>query len=616
MNCCSPEGLAAAPIRKIESGHMARYSEHQTQPIYDASAHLLERCLQEDGSLLVSDTALWTLENLEKLHKVFVATPDEGDRTFTAKFHDQIKPAGVEICRLAAEVLAVYFLFPSSVGASRKKELIGEVLGWAGDALPADGLLVEALSEGIGSGGQGYNTRRPFEIAFFIEAALAWKRSSSTERIAALADPWRFMDFVDGVEGADTRQGRHMLLHILFPDRFERIASREHKRRVVAAFSSLLESDVPESVDRCLFAIRGKLESLLDRKDIDFYWSPLVEVWNDSGESGEGAAPMDALRHKKQVVLYGPPGTGKTYRAKRVADRLIRSALLAKHGPKAYFEKARAGDIDAEISGRIHRRQLHPAYGYEDFIRGLHINSSGATEYRLGDLPRLVQKMNIDDADVPHVLILDEINRTDLSRMLGECFSLLEDRDQEIELPGLDASGKPMTLSIPKNLFVIGTMNLIDQSVEQMDFALRRRFLWVLCPFDGEALVSAAKGLWDRGHCRVTWDRVETDFVRLARAAEALNKVIHDSPLLGAQYEIGHTYLLDAVSFLMEDLGTRPQTFLWKKDGKAKRPVEQTWELSLKPLILEYLSGLDAKSREAEITRLASAFLSVAPEAD
>jgi 5-methylcytosine-specific restriction protein B len=173
-----------------------------------------------------------------------------------------------------------------------------------------------------------------------------------------------------------------------------------------------------------------------------------------------------------------------------------------------------------------------------------------------------------------------------------------------------------MTLCIPKNLYVIGTMNLIDQSIEQMDFALRRRFLWVLCPFDGEALVSAAKDLWERGPCRVGWDKVETDFVKLAQAAKTLNGEIHSSPLLGAQYEIGHTYLLDAVSFLKDDLGTRPQTFLWKKNGKAKRPVEQTWELSLKPLILEYLSGLDAKSREAEITRLGSAFLRVLPEVD
>ena len=94
------------------------------------------------------------------------------------------------------------------------------------------------------------------------------------------------------------------------------------------------------------------------------------------------------------------------------------------------------------------------------------------------------------------VLILDEMNRTDLSRMLGECFSLLEDRNQTIELPARNGDGASMKLRIPDDLYVIGTMNLIDQSIEQIDFALRRRFLWLLCPFDAEALVGAAEFKW------------------------------------------------------------------------------------------------------------------------
>jgi 5-methylcytosine-specific restriction enzyme B len=596
---------------------MARYSEYPTQPVYEAAACLLDRCFQGNGSLIRDNSELWTLENLESIHKVFVATPDEGDRSFIEKFEDQIKPAGTDIIRLAAEILAVYFLFPSNVGEARKRELVGLVLGWAGDELPTEGILTSALAQGVGSGGQGYNTRRPYEIAFLIEFAISWKRLQEEQRETATADPWKFMEIVDGIDGADTKQGRHILLHLLFPDSFERIASREHKRRIVASFSPLLGNEDPEDTDRRLLAIRGKLAELLGREELDFYWSPLVEVWNDSGDSGEGAAPMDALRHKRQVVLYGPPGTGKTYRAKRIADRLIRTALLSKLGPKDYFEKAKDGGIDSDIAIRTHRLQLHPAYGYEDFIRGLHIDGSGATEYRLGYLPRLVEKMAGDDQNIPHVLILDELNRTDLSRTLGECFSLLENRDEEIELPGQDASGSPMTLRIPANLYIVGTMNLIDQSVEQMDFALRRRFLWVLCPFDGEALVAAAQHLWEAGENRISWERVGGDFVKLATAAAALNREIHRSPLLGSQYEIGHTYLLDAVSFLRDDVeGRRPHTFLWDRRGKAKRPVEQTWELSLKPLLQEYLSGLDAKSRESEINRLAAVFLSVPPEAD
>lgn len=73
-----------------------------------------------------------------------------------------------------------------------------------------------------------------------------------------------------------------------------------------------------------------------------------------------------------------------------------------------------------QIATRIHRLQLHPAYGYEDFVRGLHIDGNGATEYRLGYLPRLVESMARDDQKIPHVLILDELNRTDLMGAIAQ----------------------------------------------------------------------------------------------------------------------------------------------------------------------------------------------------
>lgn len=204
------------------------------------------------------------------------------------------------------------------------------------------------------------------------------------------------------------------------------------------------------------------------------------------------------------------------------------------------------------------------------------------------------------------------MNRTDLSRMLGECFSLLEDRNQTIELPARDGDGAAMKLRIPDDLFVIGTMNLIDQSIEQIDFALRRRFLWLLCPFDAEALVGAAETQWKDLKSGLDWERIEPDFRKLAAAAAALNREIHDSPLLGAQYEIGHTYLLDVVVFLRNFLGPRPtrkQNYLWNKKGEALEPVVQVWNLSLRPLLEQYLAGLDATARNAELDRLSKVLL-------
>lgn len=593
---------------------MARYSERDASTTYRAADLFRERCLRGDGSLLFEGASLWTSANLDKLHEVFVAAPDEGDRSFIDKFRDQVKPNGQPLVRLAAEVLAVYFLFPSNVGASRKRELVGEVLSWAGDTLAADHLVAQAFANGIGSGGQGYNTRRPFELWFLIELARAWKKLPKDQHETTLADPWRFEAFVDGIEGADARQLRHMLLHLLYPAEFERIASSTHKRRILDAFKGLV-SEAPDGEDRQLLAVRKELERLLPKQELDFYWSPLDAAWYDATEGSAEFAPLEVIRHKKQVVLYGPPGTGKTYRAKRLADRIIRSAALSKYGPARYFKEQK--EIDEAAKSRVHRLQLHPAYSYEDFVRGLHITESGGTEYRPGYLPQFIKDIEREDAAtrLPHVLILDEINRTDLSRMLGECFSLLEDRNEPIELPGRDGCGKAMTLRIPSDLYVIGTMNLIDQSIEQVDFALRRRFLWVLCPFDPEALVAAIESMWSKAGVNLEWDRIEGEFRRLASAAAALNGEIATSALLGPQYEVGHTYLLDVVAFLKDDLGPRPRnrkTFLWSKDG-ARRPLEQLWQLSLRPLLHEYLSGLEAAARESELRKLQTAFLT-APE--
>jgi 5-methylcytosine-specific restriction protein B len=591
---------------------MARYSEHDTSKIYEAADAFRNNCLLRDGSLLFEQASLWRPELLDSIHNAFVATPDEGDRSFIDKFRDQIQPAGTEVIRLAAELLAVYFLFPSNVGGFRKRQVVNEVLGWAGDNLPENHLVSLAFEHGIGSGGQGYNTRRPFEIAFLIEFAKAWKALPTEQQKAAANDPWKFQKLIDGTEDAESKQLRHMLLHLLFPDSFERIASGNHKRRVIAAFTGLVQ-DEHEDEDRQLLAIRQGLEALMPGKTLDFYWSPLEAAWYDSSEGGlADGAPLEIIQHKKQVVLYGPPGTGKTYRAKRLAERIIRSSALVTMGPARYFQSQSA--IENALKSNIHRLQLHPAYSYEDFVRGLHISANGATEYRPGYLLRLIDAINQEPRDtrLPHILILDEMNRTDLSRMLGECFSLLEDRNQTIELPAHNGEGATFTLRIPDDLFVIGTMNLIDQSVEQIDFALRRRFLWMLCPFDGEALMGAAESRWNELKSGLDWSRVEADFRKLAGAATALNREIHDSPLLGAQYEIGHTYLLDVVVFLRNFLGPRPtrkHNYLWNRRGDALEPVIQVWSLSIRPLLEQYLAGLDANARNAELERLSKVLL-------
>ena len=382
------------------------------------------------------------------------------------------------------------------------------------------------------------------------------------------------------------------------------------KQRIVKAFSGLLEAE-PADDDRAILTIREKLQGLLpDEKQLDFYEPPLVQAWqHDSGGKFEGTS-LALILHKKQIVLYGPPGTGKTYRAKKLAEMIIHSQALAIRGAARYFQSQETSVADA-LKNNIHRLQLHPAYSYENFIQALHISKDGATEYRLGDLPQLIAEIEKTPKEerLPHVLILDEMNRTDLSRMLGECFSLLEDRTEPIKLSAHDTDGTPVKLSIPDDLYVIGTMNLIDQSVEQLDFALRRRFLWISCPFDKEALVSASKAKWEKLVSDPTWDSVASDFYRLAETTEKLNEKIRTSDLLGEQYEIGHTYLLDTVAFLYNSLdGKRKINYLWNSKGEALDPVKQVWNLSLQPLLEQYLAGLDATERNQEMESLERVF--------
>src|SRR5258705_13054519 len=134
----------------------------------------------------------------------------------------------------------------------------------------------------------------------------------------------------------------HIVLNLLHPDHFERIASGSHKRSIARAFAQLLPPDGDPSADlntdETIWAIRSELEELLPEGNtgdgaVDFYAWPLNAVWNSrTTDSGEGTTDLDALEWKKQIILYGPPGTGKTYQARQLAQQVISKAALKRWG--------------------------------------------------------------------------------------------------------------------------------------------------------------------------------------------------------------------------------------------------------------------------------------------
>lgn len=436
-----------------------------------------------------------------------------------------------------------------------------------------------------------------------------------------LADPWALRDFADDTDER-VREMRHVLLHLLRPDDFERISSGTHKREIAAAFSSLLEGDQPGDVDEQLLAIRRRLSEYLpggntDKGEIDFYHPPLHGVWESTaGREGDGTGDLEALEWKKQIVLYGPPGTSKTFQARELAETMIRRAALERWGPKRFFRQQPA--VDELVQANIFWLQLHPGYGYEQFIRGLRLEGD-ETRYRPGYLPWVVGRLEHQElpeglAPLPGVLVLDEMNRTNLSEMLGEAFSLLErdKRGEERSLPGFDANQDPDVLVIPEDLYVIGTMNEIDQSIETLDFALRRRFLWRECPFERDTLLEIVADRWDQDVHRFSYDDAAAQLERFADRALELNRAIESSEELGGHYEVGHTYFADIAFFIGPWARARKNkpangSFLWTGHGKPQPPLNDLWERSLKPLLTQYLAGSDA--REDELRRLKSTLL-------
>jgi 5-methylcytosine-specific restriction protein B len=611
-----------------EEGHlaMARIIDNDSTPIFAAATEWRHRCLIGGKSLLWPDREIWSATNLQKFKTCFIDRPDTSkDKNFEKKFEAQLATENEDVTRLACELLFVYFLFPSSVGRARKVGLIREVARWKGVEIDEKSPLFDSFDNGVGDPGLAFNTGRPNELTYLARFAIAVAEKPADERAPFLADHVRTRKLLDDLaethreEFGRPPQLRHILLYLLFPDDYERIASEGHKGRICEAFKEIIDGDAPEDIDDHLKAIRSKLKEFLTKDDLDFYWPPLRACWYTDGE-GDEISPLQALHIKKQIVLYGPPGTGKTYQSRDIAGSLIRQELLKLWGPRRFFSTA-ADKIDDLVSKRTQRVQFHPGYGYEDFVRGLQIGSNGQTEYRDGVLLHIVEDMKKEpgeDSEIPTVLILDEMNRADLSKVLGECFSLLEDRDTDVRLGGHD--DEPRKVRLPPNLYVIGTMNLIDQSLEHVDFALRRRFLWFFRGFSREDFLTVSRKRWEAlvkdESIRKDWEKVEAEFETLADRAQLLNNVIDGNSYLGSQYQIGHTYFCDVVSFAQRFLSSsekRRNRVLFSGKGAALDPVEALWRYSLAPLMTQYLSGIDVAEREALMTRAASLLISGAP---
>lgn len=601
---------------------MAVYAESNRQPIDDTCANWRERSLIGDASLLHPGAypECWSQPMLSQLNTKFwehLLEGEEGGGTFESKWEVQLDGAPIELRLLAAECLLVYYLITQSVGLSRKLKMINKTIGPDHPELyvTTDSPVHEALKNWIANPGQYYNTRQDLHVGYLMDLALRLKSLPREERVALLDDkPWEFARFAEeGEHHSDTM--RHVVCHLLYPKYFERIASNQHKQLVLKAFGELASSDTDANQDQRLYSIRRALKEHLPEwgeRRRDYYGPDLKPIWHPAGRSADGA-PMDpafALEFKKQVVFYGPPGTGKTFTARQLAESVVRTAALQQWGVDEYF-----GDVGAvaqAVTDHVTTLQMHPSYGYAEFMVGLRLDADGGTNYQLGALPRLVNRMlderqKVGERALPHVLILDEINRTDLSTVFGEAFSAMErdKRGVEIDLFAEDDKGEQIRFVMPEDLYIIGTMNEIDQSVAALDFAMRRRFFWFPTPFDREALFTIWESQWSEQSMTVKWQDAIPQLEELAAGISLLNSRIAELPELGPEYELGAAVFGDLPYFVglewqYRTHGRRQAKILWTDRGKVRDALLSLWTLSIEPVLSQYLAGSDRRREQLE----------------
>ena len=217
-------------------------------------------------------------------------------------------------------------------------------------------------------------------------------------------------------------------------------------------------------------------------------------------------------REGKNLILQGPPGVGKTFVARRLAY-----ALMGFRDPK-----------------RVAMVQFHQSYGYEDFVQGYRPGVE-RFELRNGTFYEFCLKAKESPKDQPFVFIVDEINRGNLSRILGELLMLIEpDKRGESHALRLAYQAEGQTFFVPENVYILGMMNTADRSLAVVDYALRRRFRFA-------GLQPAFSSLQFREHLMESCgeDVMERILARVSRLNDAIGKDISN---LGPGFCVGHSY--------------------------------------------------------------------------
>lgn len=278
-----------------------------------------------------------------------------------------------------------------------------------------------------------------------------------------------------------------------------------------------------------------------------------------------------ALWRKKNIILQGAPGVGKTYWADILASRLNETN-------RAHLEPDEIGLDAPPPPEAIFRCQFHQSTGYEDFVQGYRPTPSGGFELKDGIFIKAVKYAQNNPYETA-AIIIDEINRGNISKIFGELLSLIES-DKRDEKWALSLTYSSEKFWIPPNLYVIGMMNTADKSLSVVDYALRRRFAFIdIKPgFDSPCFdyLLSQRGL------------SKEIIIKIKESMSLVNSHIAESPQLGRGFQIGHNFFIPS-----NDISSNNET-KW---------YQSIVENEIRPLLKEYFYD-----EENELERLIDIF--------
>lgn len=270
----------------------------------------------------------------------------------------------------------------------------------------------------------------------------------------------------------------------------------------------------------------------------------------------------------RQMVFQGPPGTSKTFESKSFVLKQLKpdSEILTKRFVsqedvssaldtyKLTEEDYSNPAVSAKLTtGGWDLVQFHPSYGYEDFIRGIEVKADGgAPSYysvnrilgKIAEFAKLAEKANPTEPP-KFYLVIDEINRANIATVFGELIYGLEYRDSKVSTPYevedkvADSVSRTKDIVLGKNLFIIGTMNTADKSIASIDYAIRRRFLFIDSPADRSIVISCYQNVSEN-------DDENSIELLLFDAVQAIfdNESYFNDEYQKNDVRLGHTYFL------------------------------------------------------------------------